>query len=133
MPEQESILQSVKKLLGIDPSYDVFDTDVKIAINTAFMVLNQLGVGPTIPFSVTTGEETWADFSKSIGDIEAVKTYVYLRAKLLFDPPTSGVLHEAVERQISEYEWRLLIQAENPPEHPEEPTSLSKEGSSMKG
>lgn len=115
MPEKDSILQSIKKLLGIDASYDVFDTDIIISINSVFMVLNQLGVGPSKCVNITGVDETWADFTQSILDVAAVRSYVYLRVKVLFDPPTSGVLHEAMERQISEYEWRLLIQAQNLP------------------
>lgn len=121
MTEQDSILQSVKKLLGIYPAYDVFDTDIIISINTAFMVLQQLGVGPDRPYTITGSDETWSDFSSEMADVEAVKTYIYLRVKLLFDPPTSGVLHEAVERQISEYEWRLLVQAEHFRSHKPDP------------
>lgn len=113
MPEKDSILQSIKKLLGIDSSYNVFDTDIMIAINSVFMVLNQLGVGPSKCYSIAGSEEAWSDFSTSIDCLSVVQSYVYLRVRMLFDPPTSGVLREAMERQITEYEWRLKIQAES--------------------
>lgn len=108
----ESILLSIKKLVGMDQDYNAFDQDLIIAINGAFMILNQLGVGPLKPFHIKGANETWVDFSPSIHDIELVKDTVYLRTRLLFDPPSTGVLHEAMERQISEFEWRLMIQAE---------------------
>lgn len=108
----ESILDSIKKLLGIESEYDAFDTDVIIHINSVFMVLNQLGVGPKDPFVIRGCDEQWSDFDPNIGLVEAVKSYMYLKIRLLFDPPNSGVLHEAMERQISEFEWRLNIQAE---------------------
>lgn len=112
---KESILLSIKKLTIGDPESDAFDVDLILAINSAFMVLNQLGVGPKHPFRISGPEDLWTDFLGDSTEFEAVKDYVYLKAKLLFDPPTSGVLHEAMERQVSEYEWRLNVQAETPP------------------
>lgn len=106
----ESILLTVKKLLGLDGDYNAFDMDVIVAINGAFMILNQLGVGPSEPFLITGVDEVWDDFDSNISRIELVKNYIYLRAKLLFDPPSTGVLHEAIERQIKEFEFRLMIQ-----------------------
>lgn len=122
MPEKDSILQSIKKLLGIDSNYNVFDTDIMIAINSVFMVLNQLGVGPSKCYSIAGSEESWTDFATSIECLSAVQPYVYLRVRMLFDPPTSGVLREAMERQITEYEWRLKIQAESLPEEDSDET-----------
>lgn len=107
----DSIFLTIKKLIGMDENYNSFDTDIIIAINGSFMILNQLGVGPGEPFSITGADETWRDFSDEIGQIELVKNYIYLRTRLLFDPPSTGVLHEAIERQISEFEFRLMIQA----------------------
>lgn len=108
----DSILETIKKLIGIDKLYDVFDLDIIVAINSSFMILNQLGIGPEKPYSIKGSDETWADF---FGDEEIfglAKSYIYLRTRLLFDPPSSGVLHEAVERQISEFEWRMHVQAD---------------------
>lgn len=110
--ERESILLSIKKLIGQDKNYQEFNDDIIMHINSVFMVLNQLGVGPKKPFYISGEKETWRDFSPSYTDYELIKSYVYLKVKLLFDPPTTGVLHEAMERQISEFEWRLNMQCD---------------------
>lgn len=107
-----SILETIKKLIGIDKDYGVFDIDLIVAINSSFMILNQLGVGPDKPFSITDSSTTWADFFGDEEIFALARSYIYLRTKLLFDPPSSGVLHEAVERQISEFEWRMHVQAD---------------------
>lgn len=107
-----SILETVKKLVGVDIDYGVYDIDLIVAINSSFMILHQLGVGPEKPFTISDSSATWQDF---FGDEEVfalAKSYIYLRTRLLFDPPSSGVLHEAVERQISEFEWRMQVQAD---------------------
>lgn len=103
----DSILELVKKAIGPVESYDYFEPDIIMHINSTFSILQELGVGPQQPFEITGSDETWADFFQDTPPINLVKTYVYLKAKLYFDPPTSGVLHEALERQISEAEWRL--------------------------
>lgn len=118
----DSILETIKKLLGIDKDYTVFDMDVIVAINSSFMILNQLGVGPEKAFSIKDASATWKDFFGNEEIFELAKSYIYLRSKLLFDPPTSGVLHEAVERQISEFEWRMHIQADYNDSVKDEPT-----------
>lgn len=103
---QESILTSIKKLLGITADYKHFDTDIIMHINSAFMILMQLGLGPKDGFSISDDSATWSDF---IGDkkwLEAIKSYVYLRVRLLFDPPQNGTLMNAMEKQIAEFEWR---------------------------
>lgn len=107
-----SILETIKKLSGINKDYHVFDLDLIVSINSSFMILNQLGIGPEKPFSIKGSEETWKDFFGDEEIFELAKSYIHLRSKLLFDPPNSGVLHEAVERQISEFEWRMHIQAD---------------------
>lgn len=107
----DSILLSIKKMLGLDADYDAFDTDVILNINTALMVLVQHGVG--VPgFSITGESETWSQFLKGYKDFEAVKTCVYLRVRLIFDPPTSSYVTTALENQLRELEWRLYIQAD---------------------
>ena len=109
----ESILTSIKKLLGIAEDYTNFDTDVIIHINTAFMNLNQLGVGPEEGFKIEDNLSNWSDFIEDDGkQLEAVKTYIYLKVKLVFDPPLSGTVMEAMKETIKEYEWRLNVQAE---------------------
>ena len=108
----DSILTSVKKMLGIEEVYDHFDPDIIMHINSVFMILNQLGVGPATPFMITGLDETWNDYFVDSTPIELVKSYMYLKVRLIFDPPTTGVLHEAMERQVKEFEWRLNVQAE---------------------
>lgn len=105
----DSILLSIKKLLGIDAVCDHFDTDVILHINSALMVLNQLGVGPPGGFVVTSNAETWSDFLGTNQTIEAVKTYVFLKVKLAFDPPQSSAAIESFNKMIAEYEWRLNV------------------------
>lgn len=105
----ESILETIKKLLGIDKTYKQFDDDIVVAINSAFMSLNQLGVGPEEGFRIEGSDESWDDYISDTLKLEAVKSYVHLKTKLLFDPPQSGVVMECYNRQISELEWRLNV------------------------
>jgi len=109
----ESILVSIKKLLGLASSNNSFDTDVIIHINTAFMVLNQLGVGPEEGFSINSSEEVWSDFVDDDEYFDAIKTYIYLKVKMVFDPPQHGPTEDALKESIREYEWRLNVKAEN--------------------
>lgn len=108
----DSILDTIKQLLGIQSEYTAFDTDIIVHINSAFMVLNQLGVGPTECFSIDGSGEEWAEFVDKSIDLEAVKTYIYLKVRTIFDPPSSSVVMEAMNRNISELEWRLNVQVE---------------------
>lgn len=109
----ESILTSIKKLLGIDEEYDHFDPDVIMHINSVFMILNQLGVGPTEGFRIAGEAETWVDFLGDNTSYEAVKSYIYHKVRLMFDPPESSSVIEATNRIISELEWRLNAVAES--------------------
>lgn len=112
---QDSILLSVKTMLGIEPEYGPFDEEIILHINSVLTVLYQLGVGRQDKIFVIDGEESkWSDFFGETDIIPLVKSYTYLKVRLLFDPPNSGVLHEAMERQVEELEWRLNIQAETP-------------------
>lgn len=122
IPSGDSILTSVKKLLGLEEEYDYFDLDLVVHINSVFLILNQLGVGPKDPFSISGPDDTWEEFFASAEHIpiNLVKSYLYLKVRLLFDPPNTGVLHEAMERQIQEFEWRLNVQAETGPKQGEE-------------
>lgn len=106
----ENILDSIKKLLGIDKELTQFDQDVAMDINTSLLALNQIGVGPSEGFSIKDYSEEWTDLIGDRKDLEAVKTYVYLKTRLLFDPPQSGFLVDAIKAQISEIEWRLMTQ-----------------------
>lgn len=107
-----SILDTIKQLLGIQSDYTAFDADIVVHINSAFMTLNQLGVGPTECFSIDGSGENWAEFVDKSIDLEAVKTYIYLKVRTIFDPPSSSVVMEAMNKNISELEWRLNVQVE---------------------
>ena len=108
----ESILTSIKKLLGIEEEYTVFDPDIIMHINTVFMTLTQLGVGPSEGFIIEDKFAEWTDFVPDVTKHQAIKTYIYLKVRLIFDPPTSSAVIEAMNRTISECEWRLNIGAE---------------------
>lgn len=107
----DSILNTIKKLLGVDPNYDVFDSDLITYINSAFMYLNQLGVGPDQVFRIKDGETSWDEFLGNRIDFESAKTFIYLRTKLLFDPPPHSFLIDNIKDELKELEWRLLVQA----------------------
>ena len=114
MEYTESILDSIKKLLGITSDINSFDMDIIIHINSVFMALRQMGVGPKDGFSIEGNVEIWTDFSENIGLIEAVKTYIYLKVRLIFDPPASSSVIEVYNQQIKELEWRLYSEVEFP-------------------
>lgn len=109
-----SILDSIKKLIGLDIDYGPFDRDLIMHINSAFMVLAQIGLGPSRPFHITGSEETWSDFMSDVGDYLSVIDYVYLRCRLIFDPPTSSFVLTSLQEQQKELEWRLNVMAETP-------------------
>lgn len=104
---EESILNSTKKILGLEKNYIPFDLDIITHINSAFSLLNQLGIGPTDGFSISDDTAEWADFGVPDNQLHLIKTYIYLRVRLLFDPPGTSFLLEAAQNQIKEYEWRL--------------------------
>ena len=109
----ESILTSIKKLLGIPEDYEHFDQDIIIHINSVFMILNQLGVGPTEEFTITDKTAVWSDFISDNKKFESVKTYMYMKVRLLFDPPLSSAVMDCINKVISEMEWRLNVAAES--------------------
>jgi hypothetical protein len=102
-----SILTSTKKILGIEESYTDFDVDVITHINSVFATLNQLGIGPEQGFAIEDKIPTWATFLGTNPRINSVKTYVYLKVRLLFDPPQNSYAIEALNKQAEEFEWRL--------------------------
>ena len=108
----DSILESVKKMLGLEKEYEAFDPELIIFINMAFSVLTQLGVGPSGGYSITGYDETWGDYIPNDDSLskqlEMVKTYVYMKVRLAFDPPNGSVL-ESFNKQISELEWRINV------------------------
>lgn len=107
----KSILDEIKKLLGISKTCTDFDTDIIMHINTVLMILNQLGIGKE-NFQIEDKQATWDEFIDS-ENYGAVKTYIHLRVKLLFDPPLNSAIIEAIKQSIAELEWRLNINAEN--------------------
>ena len=107
---ESSILISVKKVLGIAEDYTVFDEDIIMHINTAFSTLTQLGVGPVEGFMIEDDSTTWDEFiveEPVDHQYNAVKSYIYLKVSMLFDPPQTSYLIAAKEKQIAELEWRL--------------------------
>lgn len=110
----DSILTSIKKLLGIAEDYTHFDMDITMHINSAFSTLSQLGVVPVEGFTISDKNSKWSDFASvaNISNIENVKMYVYLKTKLIFDPPTSGMVTDSITSTIRELEWRLNAQYE---------------------
>lgn len=110
---ETSILTSIKKLLGITADCTDFDTNIIMHINTVFMTINQLGVGPDKPFVIEDDKAVWKDFLEDDTNFEAVKSYIHLKVRLIFDPPLSTAVREAMEQSVHELEWRLNVQAES--------------------
>ena len=108
----ESILTSIKKMLGITEDYEHFDSDLIMHINSVFSILTQLGVGPSEGFSIKDKTDVWSDFIPDDPRLESVKSYVYMKVKLLFDPPLSSTVMESANIMINEFEWRLNVQSE---------------------
>ncbi len=110
----ESILTSIKKLLGIEADYCDFDADLIMHINSVLSILTQIGVGPSEGFIIEDDSATWSDFlsDTELVNLAAVKSYIHLKVKLLFDMPSSSVADQ-INKLISELEWRLYIIADN--------------------
>lgn len=108
----ESILNSIKKLLNISKDDKSFDTDIIIHINSVINMLLQLGVGPKEGFRITDDSETWGDYISEEDNIDYIKTYIYLKVKSLFDPPLNSTVLEANKQIASELEWRLNIECD---------------------
>lgn len=114
---EESILTTIKKLLGITEEYTHFDEDILVHINTAFMSLAQIGVGDSNPFVIEDDMPSWNDFYTTLPEeyqshFNSIKTYIYLKVKIIFDPPTGSIVMDAMNRTINELEWRLNHEAE---------------------
>lgn len=110
---EASILTSTKKILGISKEYTAFDLDIITHINSAFVTLNQLGIGPKQGFAIEDEAATWDSFTGNDVLLNSVRTYVYLKTRLLFDPPATSFHLEAVRTQIQELEWRLSVYRES--------------------
>lgn len=109
MAVTDSILTSIKKVLGLDEGYEAFDQDIMLHINSAFATLNQLAVGPENSFRIEDKAARWSDFIMGQPNIDSVKTYVYLKVRLLFDPPATSFAINSFQEQIKELEWRLNV------------------------
>ena len=112
MSSSNSILDSTKRALGIPSEYDVFDETVILHINSIFATLQQMGVGPDEGFMIVDDAQEWDSFTDTKKIINNVKSYMFLRVKLLFDPPTTGFTTESMTRQVTEMEWRLQVAAQ---------------------
>ena len=112
---EDSILNSIKKSLGITPEYTQFDPEIIMHINSVFMFLQQIGVGPTNTYSIESDSETWTDFfsSANVKDVSAAKSLMFLKVKMLFDPPTIGSVNESYNKLIDELTWRCMIEGDN--------------------
>lgn len=106
----ESILNTIKQLLGIPATDTAFDTDIIVQINSAFMALHQLGVGPTDVFSIDDNTAVWTDFTADVNTFSMCKTYIMLFVKELFDPPASAAHMTSIQNMRREIEWRLSVQ-----------------------
>lgn len=107
--DEESILKTIKKLLGLPEEFDAFDHDLIIHINSVFSTLDQIGVGPTNGFYITDDKATWDQFFNENLPVHNIKTLVYLKVRLIFDPPATSFAITAMENQIKEHEWRLSL------------------------
>lgn len=103
---EESILKTIRQMIGPSAAYSVFDTDLIISINSAFSRLCQLGVGPSSPFKITGIDEIWTDFMED-GNQEDLKQYIYLKVKMIFDPPANSTVSNAYKEEIEKLEWLL--------------------------
>lgn len=108
----ESILNSIKKLLGITADYKDFDQDIVLFINTVFPILRQLGVGPAEGFIITDENTKWSSYLNDNKNLEDVKAFIYLKVKLLFDPPAASAHMEAIKETVKELEWRIKEECE---------------------
>lgn len=106
---ETSILLTIKKLLGPDADYTVFDQDIIVFINSALATLTQLGVGPSDGFRISGTTETWSDFIGEAEDLESLKEYIYMKVRIAFDPPASSSVLSAYQEACKEYEWRLNV------------------------
>lgn len=109
----DGILDTIKKLLGIDEDDDSFDIDIIIIINSITPILGQMGIGPSNGYIVTSKEDKWSDYiSDSEINLEGIKNYIFIKTKLIFDPPTNSTTIESFNKVLSELEWRMMLSVE---------------------
>ena len=106
---ERSIFLTIKGMLGSDADYDVFDQDIIVFINSALATLTQLGIGPSTGFRISGETETWNDLLGEYQDLDSVKSYIYMKVKIAFDPPSSSAVLNAYQEACKEYEWRLNV------------------------
>lgn len=112
---EESVLTSIRKLLGISDQDNAFDSDMIVSINSVFSTLYQIGVGDQGQYRIDDDKLTWKDiFSDRLDLLDLIKEYTYLKVRVIFDPPTSSYVLDALNNHIKELEWRIQIQAESP-------------------
>lgn len=109
----ESILATIKKMLGLEASYTPFDQDIIVLINSVFMTLHQLGVGPKDGFSIRDYSATWDQFLVNQITLRAAQEYIYMKVRMIFDPPGNSFVTDAMKQQCQELEWRMNVQAES--------------------
>lgn len=106
---EESILKTIKQLIGCPDDFEQFDLDLIVHINSAFSTLTHLGVGPKEGYRITGADNAWSEFEDNAQKLSLIKDYVYIKTRLLFDPPTSGSLMDSLKEQLKEMEWRLYM------------------------
>lgn len=112
MDLDQSILRTIKQMLGLTNELTAFDEELIVHINSVFTILNQLDVGSDDGFMITGYDETWSELTDQVTIATMVKEYIYLKVRMIFDPPASSVVSEAYNQRIAELEWRMNIQAE---------------------
>ena len=112
MATETSILKTIKKMLGIPAEHTDFDQDILVHINSVFADLHQLGVGPNVSFSIEDDTAVWTEFIGAVENIDSVKSYIYLRVRLLFDPPATSFAIESMQKQVDQMAWRLNVELE---------------------
>lgn len=106
---EESILKTIKQLIGCPDDFEQFDLDLIVHINSSFATLTHLGVGPKEGYRITGADNAWSEFEDNAQKLSLIKDYVYIKTRLLFDPPTSGSLMDSLKEQLNEMEWRLYM------------------------
>lgn len=110
---EESVLVSIKGMLGIGEDCDSFDNELIVFINSAFSTLYQVGFNPALDYRIESEDDKWSDIVNDDPDLmDLIKPYVYMRVRMLFDPPTSSFVLNSLESQMKEYEWRIQTQSE---------------------
>lgn len=109
MADQTSILDSIKKLLGLEPDYPAFDQDIILHINSVFSLLHQIGASPLEGVTISDSSALWEMYIGDRANVNFVKTYTYLKVRLWFDPPATSFALSNMQEQVKELEWRLSI------------------------